>query len=45
MTITQEAYLAFKSPKLLILTHQINSEIVPHFPLLPALEKKKISLP
>ena len=43
MTTLQEAYLAFKSAQIIDLTHQIN-ENSPHFPLLPALEKK-ISLP
>lgn len=41
MTTLQEAYLAFKSAQIIDLTHQIN-ENSPHFPLLPALEKKDL---
>lgn len=41
MATLQEAYLAFKSAQIIDLTHQIN-ENSPHFPLLPALEKKDL---
>lgn len=39
MVSLQEAFQAFKKAKLVDLTHQI-SETSPHFPALPALEKK-----
>ncbi|OZV23372.1 cyclase family protein [Streptococcus sobrinus] len=41
MVSLQEAFQAFKKAKLVDLTHQI-SETSPHFPALPALEKKDI---
>ncbi|MGT2906256.1 cyclase family protein [Streptococcus dentiloxodontae] len=41
MTTLQEAYLTFKNARLVDLTHQI-TESSPHFPALPALEKKDV---
>ncbi|MER0122247.1 cyclase family protein [Streptococcus sp. ZJ93] len=41
MTTLQDAYQIFKEAKLVNLTHQIN-ENSPHFPALPALEKKDL---
>ncbi len=41
MTTLRDAYKIFKEAKLVNLTHQMNEDS-PHFPALPALEKKDL---